>query len=339
MMRIQAIRWTLAAAALWQGCGAGVDAQPPKTTPPAKQDNYVSPVSANIPASPDKPAALVNGQMISMADVKALLEARPYPNVLKPDEIKAIRTEAINMLVNDMLVRQYLTKNAPKVNPTDVDKEIRNLEDLLKKQNKTLKEMLKDNGQTMEQMQKDIVSRLQWQGYLKACMSEEQAKKYYEDNKLFFDRVVVRASHILLKFPPNVTAEQKKTMLNQAEVIRQEIVTGKMTFDAAVAKYSQCPSKDSKERPGDVGPFQYKFDVVDSFAKAAFSMKVGEISGVVATDYGYHIIKVTDRNAGKPSTYESVRDAVREIWSQDVELYQRIIADQRKASKIEVMLQ
>ena len=82
-----------------------------------------------------------------------------------------------------------------------------------------------------------------------------------------------------------------------------------------------------------------QFDVVDSFAKAAFSMKVGEISGVVATDYGYHIIKVTDRNAGKPSTYESVRDAVREIWSQDVELYQRIIADQRKASKIEVMLQ
>jgi parvulin-like peptidyl-prolyl isomerase len=239
-----------------------------------------------------------------------------------------------------MLVRQYLVKHAPKVNPADVDKEIRNLEDLLKKQNKTIKDMLKENGQTMDQMQKDIVSRLQWQTYLKACMSDDQTKKYYEDNKLFFDRVIVRASHILFKFPPNASPEQKKTMLNQAEVVRQEIATGKMPFEAAVLKYSQCPTKENKERPGDVGPFQYKFDVVDSFARAAFSMKINDVSGVVATDYGYHIIKVTDRSQPKQaSTYESVREAIREIWSQDVELYQRIITEQRKASKIEVFLQ
>jgi peptidyl-prolyl cis-trans isomerase C len=331
----------LATVVVWLGCAISSPAQPTKGgTPPPKPQDYVSQVSANIPAAPDKPAVLVNGQMVSMAELKALLEARAYPNPLKAEDIRQIRSEAINMLVNDMLVRQYLGKHAPKVNQADVDKEIQNLADLLKKQNKTVKEMLKENGQTMEQMHKDIVSRLQWQGYLKACMSEEQAKKYYEDNKPFFDRIVVRASHILLKFPDKMTPEQQKTLLNQAEVLRQEIVTGKMTFDQAVLKYSQCPTRDNKDRPvGDIGPFQYKFDVVDAFAKAAFALKVNEISGVVATDYGYHIIKVTERSAAKPSTYEAVKEAVREIWSQDVELYQRMIAEQRKTSKIEVMVQ
>jgi parvulin-like peptidyl-prolyl isomerase len=275
--------------------------------------------------------------MVSMADVKALLESRPYPNSLKAEDIKAIRREAITTLVDDMLVRQYLAKHAPKVAQADVNKEIQNLEELLKKQNKTIKEVLKETGQTMEQMQRDVVSRLQWRSYLQACMSEQQAKKYYEDNKPFFDRIIVTASHILLKLPANATPEQKKALANRAEVIRQEIMTGKMTFEAAAKQYSECPSK---EKGGNIGPFQYKFDVVDNIARAAFSLKVNEMSGVVATDYGYHIIKVTDRTVPKQlSTYESVREAIREIWSQDVELYQRIIADQRKNSKIEVFLQ
>ena len=62
-------------------CTRTCSTQPGTAT--AKSQDYVSQVSANIPAAPDKPAVLVNGQMISMADVKTLLEARPYPNVLK----------------------------------------------------------------------------------------------------------------------------------------------------------------------------------------------------------------------------------------------------------------
>jgi parvulin-like peptidyl-prolyl isomerase len=335
MMRTQDIGRNLLGLALWLSCIAAAGAQG-SAKPPAKPETYVSPVSANIPAATDKPAALVNGEMISMAEVKSLIESRPYPNAMSAEVVSQYRQAAIDMLVDDMLVRQFLSKYAPKITQAELAKEMQNLQETLKKQKKTLADVLKENDQTMEQFQKDVASRLQWRAYLQSRLSEEQARKYYEENKLFFDKITVRASHILVKVPPGATAEQKKQVHSRAEVIRQEILAGKITFEAAAKQYSDCESKD---RGGDVGTFPYKFVVAEEIARPAFSMKVNEISPVLTTASGYHIVKVTQRNEPKErSTYESVRDAVREIWSQDVELYQQIIAHQRKNSKIEVLL-
>lgn len=326
--------WSLALTLL---CAGAVAAQTPAGKAPAKAETYVSAVSANIPAAADKPAALVNGEMISMLEVKALLESRPYPNTLKADEVKACRQAAIDMLVEDVLMRQFLTKNAPPVKPAEIAHEMQTLEQEVKKSGKTIADLLKETGQSPEQLQKAVAVRLQWRGYLLAKMSEADARKYYEANKPFFDKVHVRASHILVKVPRTATPEQKKILLNRAEAIRQEIVAGKVSFENAVKQYSECPSKD---KLGDLGNFPYKFVVVEPFAKAAFAMKVGQISDIVTTDFGYHIIKVTDRIEPKtPSTYEAVRDSVREIWAHDVELVPQIITHQRKNSKIEVFLQ
>jgi parvulin-like peptidyl-prolyl isomerase len=328
--------WSLAFGLLCAGALGAAGAQTQGGKAPTKAETYVSAVSADIPAAADKPAALVNGEMVSMLEVKALLESRPYPNTLKVEEIKACRQAAVDMLVEDVLMRQFLTKYAPAVKPADVAKEIQSLQDHLKKDGKALAELLKETGQSQQQLEKDVVARLQWRGYLLAKLSDADARKYYETNKPFFDKTLVRASHILIKVPASATAEQKKVLLSRAETIRQEILSGKVAFEAAAKQYSDCPSK---EKAGDIGQFPYKFVVVESFARTAFSMKVGEVSPIVTTDFGYHIIKVTDRTQPKElSSYDAVRDAVREIWAQDVELYQQIITHQRKSSKIEVLL-
>jgi peptidyl-prolyl cis-trans isomerase C len=340
MARKQTTGRKLLGLAIWLGCASAASAQLPAGKPPAKSETYVSQVSANIPAAADKPAALVNGEMVSMADVKTLLESRPYPNTLSAADIKGVRQAAVDMLVDDVLVRQYLAQYAPPVTKADIDKEYQSLQALLLKEKTTLQEVLKKNGQTVEQLQKDVTNRLQWRAYLVKRLPEDQARKYYEDNKPFFDNIKVRASHILVKIQAPATAEQKQALLNKAQAIRDSIAAGKISFVDAVKQYSDCPTKQLKDAPGDIGWFPYKFVVVDAFARAAFNLKNGEMTGVVATEFGYHIIQVTGREQPKtPSTYESVRDAVREIWSQDVELYQQIIAHQRKNGKIEVLLQ
>ena len=106
-------------------------------------------------------------------------------------------------------------------------------------------------------------------------------------------------------------------------------MSGKLDFAEAARKYSDCPSK---EKGGDIGTFPYKFVVVEPFAKAAFAMKKGDISGIVVTDFGLHLIKVTDRTQSETTTYESAKDSVREIMAQDMDLYQTILAEQRKAA-------
>src|SRR5262249_11997200 len=182
---------------------------------------------------------------------------------------------------------------------------------------------------------KDIVARLQWKNYLTARFPDDaQLKSYYGANKPFFDKVFVRASHILVKVSSNATPAEKQTARNKLDTLRQEILTGKIKFDEAASKYSDCPSK---EKGGDIGAFPFKFVVVEPFARAAFALKKDEVSDVVTTEFGFHLIKTTERMPGEASHFESLRETIREVMATELDLYNQVIAEQRKVAKIEVI--
>ena len=290
----------------------------------------------SIKRTNDKPAAIVNGETIGISEVLGILEARPSPVPLTEAQKKELRQSALDMLIDDVLIRQFLQKSVPPVSKSDIDKDMRELVEALQKEKMSLAEFLKKSQQTDEQLKQMIVARQQWRNYLIKRFPDDQAKAYYEQNKLFFDKVHVRASHILVKVPGTASASEKQAALAKIQAIRQEIVSGKMKFEDAARKYSDCPSK---ERNGDIGPFPYKFVVVEPFARAAFSTKKGDLTDVVTTEFGYHIILVTDRTDGEPSHFEPIKDRIREVMAQDQELHQTIISEQRRNAKIEVLIQ
>ncbi|MCI0743146.1 MAG: peptidyl-prolyl cis-trans isomerase, partial [Gemmataceae bacterium] len=187
-----------------------------------------------------------------------------------------------------------------------------------------------------EQLHKDVVARLQWKHFLAVRFPEPDVKSYYEANKAYFDKVMVRASHILIKVPSSATPAERQAAKETLEALRSDLVAGKRDFAESAKKFSDCPSKD---KGGDLGLFPYKFVVVEPFAKAAFAMKVSDISSVVTTEFGVHLIKVTERTAGESSKFEVQKGMVREVMAQDQELYNRILVEQRKTAKIEITLQ
>jgi len=283
--------------------------------------------------TPEKPAAHVNGEAISMADVRAVLEARPSPVPLTAGQQRELRQAAVDMLIDDLLMRQFLRKNALPAQPQEIQKEIDELKEALKKKTMTLEQFLREGKQTEEQFRLDVAARIQWKHYLTTRFPESEARNYYEANKVLFDKVFVRASHILVKLAPTASTTEKQTARSKLETIRLEILAGKLDFGEAAKKYSDCPSKD---KGGDIGPFPYKFVVVEPFAKAAFALKKGDISDIVVTDFGFHLIKVTDRSQTETTTYDSVKDSIREVMAQDMDLYQSILLAQRKEAKIVV---
>ena len=127
-------------------------------------------------------------------------------------------------------------------------------------------------------------------------ISEEEIKEFYEKNKeKFKTNEMVSASHILID-----TEEKAKEIL-------EEVKAG-MAFEEAAAKYSSCPSK---QNGGSLGQFG-KGQMVKEFEDAAFSMEIGEISEPVKTQFGYHIIKLTEHTPAKNSELEEVYQEVKD---------------------------
>jgi len=126
-------------------------------------------------------------------------------------------------------------------------------------------------------------------------VSEEEIEEYYEKNKnLFKSAEMVKASHIL------VDTEEK------ANEILEDITDG-LSFAEAAEKYSSCPSKSAG---GDLGQFG-RGQMVKEFEDAAFSMQKGEISEPIKTQFGYHIIKLTDHMPACDSSLEDVKEDIR----------------------------
>ena len=195
----------------------------------------------------------------------------------------------------------------------------RDLQSALQKKKGTLKVFLDNSGQNEEMLEaRNIIGKLQWKIILQRRYADDKLKQYYDANKPFFDKIEVRASHILIKLPPNATKEQVDQAKQQILLLRHEIVTGKAKFDDVAKKYSQCPTK---EKGGDIGQFPYKFLVVPGIRVCGVRHEKGEISDVVQTIFGLHLILVTDRTPGEASQLESMKDTVREVWAQDEELY------------------
>ena len=85
---------------------------------------------------------------------------------------------------------------------------------------------------------------------------------------------------------------------------------------------------------GDIGYFPRKWAVDESFAKAAFALHKDEISDVVQSSFGLHLIKVTDRKAGQPSNFDKVKDEVRRIAAE--EMRQALLEQLRQTAKVDV---
>jgi parvulin-like peptidyl-prolyl isomerase len=297
--------------------------------------------SAQAPAGQPKPAAVVNGEPIPIETLVGILEQQvpSSPRMMTDAEKREIQRQALDMLIDDVLLRQFLRQNTAAPQPAEVNAEIGQLTEALKKQNQTLQEFLRMQKQSEAELRNDVSYRLRLKAYLIGKLPDAAVKAYYDENKLFFDRVFVRAQHVLLRVPnppgaPASAAEKQATRARLVE-IRQQILEGKITFEQAAKTYSQCPSN---VNGGDIGFFPYKFVIQEPIVRAAFAMKINEVSDIIETEMGYHIIKVTERKEGQPSRFEDVKDMARDLKAQEDGVVDNLLRQLRQGARIEVLV-
>jgi parvulin-like peptidyl-prolyl isomerase len=287
------------------------------------------------PESNNTVAATVNGEPIRLDEVDAQIKRRALLDApLTTAQVRELRQAVAQDLIDDLLVKQYMRKHGPKIDSAEIDNHLRALADVQRKQGKTLADFYRETGQTEAQVRETWTALLQFDRLVEKEATTDRLRQYYEVYKDYFDQVEVRVSHIVLRVGPNAPAGERATAREKLRKLRVEIAAGKLTFAEAAKQYSFCPSS---VKGGDLGYITRRDGVADkAFSQAAFALKVGEMSEPVDTDFGVHLIRATDRKPGKPSTFESVVELVKDCYADDVR--QALIEKLRKEATIQISI-
>lgn len=295
---------------------------------------YAQPAVTTKPAPAEGVAATVNGEAITLAELDAVLDASLPTTSLTAAQRHQLRAALLQDLIDDKLLRQFLAKNAPKADAAVIDAQMTTLNAQLIKENRTLADFLKQTGQTEAQLRDEWAMQIQLANYVKQSATDERLKAYHAANRDHFDKVETRISHIVIRVGKSAPPVERAAANEKLQMIRADIVAGKTTFAAAARKFSQCPSA---LKNGDLGFIRRRgLPENEPLAKAAFALKVGGLSDVIETDYGFHILIVTDRKPGVPSILEKCVVEVLETYTEDARA--ELVAKLRKEGQIHTTL-
>jgi peptidyl-prolyl cis-trans isomerase D len=165
-----------------------------------------------------------------------------------------------------------------------------------------------DEFRTPEQVRVEYVTLSTEASLAQVPIEPQEVKQYYEQNQRQFGVAESRqASHILIAVDKTAGADAKQKARAQAEQIRAEVLKSPNAFAELAKKHSQDPG--SAAKGGDLGSFT-RGSMVKAFDDAVFTMKVGEISQPVESDFGFHIIRVTGITPGTTRSFEQARPEI-----------------------------
>jgi peptidyl-prolyl cis-trans isomerase C len=267
--------------------------------------------------TPDSVAVTVNGVNINESQVEAQIKAQldKMGGQLPPQFIQQYKNQLRQQILERMVIEQLLDEKAKANNIVITEEDvIAHFKESGARQQPSLslediKTLMEARGQSFEEAKQRMRKGLAYQKIMEAewggkiNVTEDEARRYYSENAENMEQV--RASHILIKSDttdPNTDPNQAKANApKKAQALLEQIKAG-ADFAELAKNNSDCPSA---ERGGDLNFFT-RGRMVPPFEKAAFGLKVGQVSDLVETQFGYHIIKVTDHK----DTFEQFKDQI-----------------------------
>ena len=296
----------------------------------------------------DRVIAVVNGRAITLSELKE----RKAPLVKQVSEIYSgaerekrladMEKKVMDSLVEDLLLETEAEKSGVKASERDIDDAVEDVKKQNSLNDETLKDALKREGLTYEMYRAQIKRQIEksrmigQQVRAKVTVTDRDLIEYYERNKrLFLKDEEVNVSHILFLVPEKAPDAEVEKIRKQASDVLDAAKRGK-DFPELAQKYSQDASG---KQGGSLGFFK-KGQLLPSFEGAAFSLKKGEISDVVRTEYGFHIIKVDDVKEAAPEPFESVKEKIRSTVTSEMmeQRYKEWMEELKKSAVIEIRL-
>ena len=304
----------------------GTPAPAATPTPVSSPTAAAAPSAAdtNAPAAPETaapsvelkdPVAKVNGEEISKAQIEEAFNAAVQASGVKADDLTPEqKLNGYRQILDELIMDKLVAKAAAgeTVSDADITAEIAKLKKQFPSE-EAFDAQLKEAGQSPEKLNTAIRTMLQQQRWMQSqikdgdTVADADAKKFYDTNtEEFKNPETVKASHILFM----VNKDDSEDVVKQKEAAAKKAAARAKKgedFSKLAKELSEEPG--AKESGGDLGFFA-KDRMVPEFADAAFSQKPGDISAPVKTQFGWHVIKVTEKKPAGTVPFEEVKDQI-----------------------------
>jgi parvulin-like peptidyl-prolyl isomerase len=296
----------------------------------------------------DRIIAVVNDDIITLHEFNVAFAPylknieTTYQGKDKDAVIRQTRESFLQRLVEHLLIEQEAKKTG--ISATVREEDVMGiLQDTLAKQNLSMQDFLKNleaEGSSIEQVKKDIRSQMIRMRLLRRevkdriIVTDEEIGEYYNQHRDEYEgRESVRIKQLLLPLAAGADKNTKMKIRNEASRLRELIKQGE-PFDMLVAKYSQSPAA---IQGGDLG-FIEKGTIIPEVEAAAFSLDVGQVSDVIESKLGFHIIKAVDKKGAGIKPIAVVREEIKaKIEEEKLEKkYEEWIASLMARSHVEV---
>jgi peptidyl-prolyl cis-trans isomerase SurA len=289
-------------------------------------------------------AILVNDEPITTFDIqkeKDGIEKGMAAKAPQDDEARTrLRQAAIDSLINKKLIQQKIRELEIKVSEEEVRQAI---EDVRKTNNITqdnLVEALTARGISFDEYKEQIKEQLERLRLIsmevrsKVQISDKEALDYYTANPGAFQvDEAFRVRQVYFKLPATAAENERKRVLATAEMVLAEARKG-ADFAALAKKYSQDPSA---AEGGNMG-YLKKGDLLPEIEESLAGMKMGQVSGLIRTPVGIHIMKLEEHRLGNRRTFEAVKPEIEDILykKKSEERFSQWLDELRKNASIEM---
>ena len=297
-----------------------------------------------VPAQLPEVVARVNGETIGKTEFENAIKnvegraGQPVP----ANERDRVYRGVLDQIIAYRLLTQEMRSRKIDIPETDIDARIAQIRQQFPSDD-AFKQTLAQQNMTLQQLRDDATSDMRVAKMLDqevkttGAVEPKDVSAFYEQNPDKFKQGErVRASHILIRAPENADEKTKQEARAKATDVLKQVKAGK-EFAELAKHYSQDPG--SAANGGDLGYFT-QGQMVGPFEQAAFGLKPGTVSDIVETPFGFHIIKVADKQASRTIPLEEVKPQIEQFLQnqQRQQKTEAFINSLKAKGKVEILI-